>query len=65
MTLDESQENDIVFTDRGIDYLIEKNLFEEVKPVKVDFQRSFRGSGFRLTSNLSKRMGFGGGCGSC
>jgi Fe-S cluster assembly iron-binding protein IscA len=65
MTLDESQENDIVFTDRGIDYLIEKNLFEEVKPIKVDFTRSFRGSGFRLTSNLSKRPAFGDGCSSC
>ncbi len=65
MTLDELQETDVVFTDRGIKYLIEKNLFEEVKPVKVDFTRSFRGSGFRLTSNLSKRPAFGGGCGSC
>jgi len=62
MALDESQESDVVFTDRGIQYLIEKNLFEQVRPVKVDFTRSFRGSGFQLTSNLSK---FGDGCSSC
>jgi Fe-S cluster assembly iron-binding protein IscA len=65
MALDESQESDVVFTDRGIQYLIDKNLFDEVKPVKVDFMKSFRGSGFQLTSSLSKRPAFGDGCSSC
>jgi len=36
MALDESQENDEIFTDRGITYLIDKNLLEEVKPINVD-----------------------------
>ncbi|MCX5840710.1 MAG: hypothetical protein NTY16_04500 [Deltaproteobacteria bacterium] len=61
MALDESQESDIIFTDRGIQYLIDKELFDDVKPVTVDFTESFRGSGFRLTSSLSKRPDVGGG----
>ena len=64
MALDEPQESDVVFTDRGIQYVIDKNLIDEVKPVTVDLVESFRGSGFRLTSSLSKRPGFGG-CGEC
>jgi Fe-S cluster assembly iron-binding protein IscA len=62
MVLDEPKESDITFTDRGIQYFIDKDLFDEVKPVTVDFKKSFKGSGFRLTSSLSNRKGFGGGC---
>jgi Fe-S cluster assembly iron-binding protein IscA len=62
MTLDESKESDVIFTDRGVQYLIDKALLDEVKPVKVDFKKSFIGSGFRLTSSLSKRKGLRGGC---
>jgi Fe-S cluster assembly iron-binding protein IscA len=63
MALDESQESDKIFTDRGIQYVIDKGLFEEVKPVIVDFTDTFRGSGFKLKSSLSQRPGFGrGGC---
>jgi Fe-S cluster assembly iron-binding protein IscA len=53
MALDESKDSDVTFTDRGIQYLIDKDLFEEVKPITVDFKKSFLGSGFRLTSGLS------------
>lgn len=62
MALDEPKGNDVVFTDRGVRYLIDKNLWEEVKPLKVDFTKSYRGSGFQLTSNLPGRSG-GGCCG--
>jgi len=62
MALDEPKESDVTFTDRGIQYLIDKDLFNEVKPVTVDFKKSFIGSGFRLTSSLSSRSG-GGCCG--
>jgi len=61
MALDESQEGDVTFTDRGVQYLIDKDLFEEAKPITVDFTESFRGSGFQLRSGLSNRRGFGGG----
>jgi Fe-S cluster assembly iron-binding protein IscA len=62
MALDESQEKDLVFTDRDIQFLIDKDLFEEVKPIRVDFVDSFRGSGFKLTSSLQASAGCGGSC---
>ncbi|MBP7232164.1 MAG: hypothetical protein KBA28_09550 [Syntrophaceae bacterium] len=61
MALDESQEEDVVFTDRGVNFIIDKTLFEEVKPIHVDFIESARGGGFKLTSNLEA----GEGCGGC
>lgn len=65
MALDESQGNDEVFTDRGITFLIDKKLMEEVKPINVDFIESVRGSGFRLTSSLKTGGGCGSSCSSC
>ena len=62
MALDESQENDMVFTDRGVNYLIDKDLFDEVKPINVDFIKSVRGSGFKLTSNLAAGARWGSSC---
>lgn len=60
MALDESQENDEVITERGITFLIEKNLFEEAKPISIEFVESAMGSGFMVKSSLAKS----GGCGS-
>lgn len=53
MALDESQENDSVFTDRGVTYVIEKDLLEKVKPIRIDFSDAEGGAGFTLSSNLS------------
>jgi Fe-S cluster assembly iron-binding protein IscA len=64
MALDESQGNDEVFTDRGITFLVDKKLLEEVKPINVDFIESGRGSGFKLTSSLAAG-GCGSSCSSC
>jgi Fe-S cluster assembly iron-binding protein IscA len=61
MALDESTPNDDVFEDRGVTYLVEKDLFEKVKPIAVEFITSPRGGGFKLTSSLSQE----GACGSC
>ncbi|MCX5805422.1 MAG: hypothetical protein NT178_07930 [Proteobacteria bacterium] len=58
MALDEPQKDDMVFTDHGITFTIDKNLFEEAKPVSIDFVESLNGSGFAITSNLPT----GGGC---
>jgi len=63
MALDESQEKDMIFMDRDIQYLIDKSLFEEVKPIRVDFIESFGGSGFKLTSSLAANAGCGDSCG--
>ncbi len=52
MALDEPKENDVTLTEQGITFVIEKGLFEEAKPIHVDFVESPNGSGFSLTSNL-------------
>jgi iron-sulfur cluster assembly protein len=62
MALDEPQEKDMVFTDRDIQYLIDKDLFEEAKPINVDFIESVGGSGFKLTSSLAAGSGCGDSC---
>jgi len=38
-------------------------MFEEVKPISVDFIESVRGSGFKLTSSLAASAGCGTSCG--
>jgi Fe-S cluster assembly iron-binding protein IscA len=60
MALDEPQENDVTYTDHGVTFTIEKDLLEQIKPVRVDFVESAEGSGFHLASSLAA----GGGCGS-
>ncbi len=59
MALDEPQEEDTTFTERDITYLINKDLFERVKPIKVDYVNSPGGEGFTISSNLKNS------CGSC
>ncbi len=59
MALDEPRKEDSVFTEGGITYVVEKSLYERVKPIKIDFVDTEMGSGFRLSSNLAKS------CGSC
>jgi len=42
-------------------YVVEKTLFEQVKPIKVDYVSTPNGSGFSISSNLKA----GSTCGSC
>jgi iron-sulfur cluster assembly protein len=63
MALDEPQENDQVFDDKGVTFLVNKSLLEEVKPINVDFITTPQGSGFKVTSSLTKAANEG--CGSC
>ena len=62
MALDEPKETDEVVQDSGLTFLIDKTLYEEAKPITVDFMDSAMGSGFKLSSGLAAS---GGGCGSC
>ena len=62
MALDEPLEEDMTFTDRDVKFVIDKKLFEEVKPIRVDFIEAATGSGFKLTSNLAAEAGC---CGTC
>jgi Fe-S cluster assembly iron-binding protein IscA len=60
MALDEPKENDEMMEEHGVNYLVEKGLYEQAKPIRVDFVDSPMGSGFYISSSLST----GGGCGS-
>ena len=64
MALDEPKENDQIFEDSGVKYLVETQLYEDVKPINVDFIDSAMGSGFSISSNLPKNASCGGSC-SC
>ena len=47
MALDESNDGDEIFTRNGLTFMIEKGLYEEVKPIKVDFIETPAGRGMR------------------
>jgi len=59
MALDEPQEDDQVFDESGITYIVNKQLFEQVKPIQIDFVKTERGAGYRISANLARA------CGSC
>jgi Fe-S cluster assembly iron-binding protein IscA len=61
MALDGPKDDDEVFKEDGTTFLINKQLFEEVNPVTVDFITSPAGGGFQITSKLSENKS----CGSC
>ena len=64
MALDEPREADEVFEEQGITFLMEKELFDQVKPVNVDFIESDRGSGFKVSSSVDASSACGTSC-SC
>jgi Fe-S cluster assembly iron-binding protein IscA len=61
MTLDEPQEDDETFHYGGLTFMINKQLLEQVKPVKIDYVRTAPGdgAGFSISANLSKAVGSG------
>ena len=61
MALDEPKDDDEVVKDNGFTFLINKELYDQAKPINVDFIDSGMGQGFSISSNL--QLG-GGGCGS-
>lgn len=61
MALDEPKEDDEIIEESGITYLIEKDLYERVQPINLDFVESVMGSGFSITSAMTQ----GNSCGSC
>jgi iron-sulfur cluster assembly protein len=65
MALDESRDGDEIFNQNGLTFMIEKELLEEVKPIKVDFVETPRGAGYAIQSNLQKADGCGGCGGEC
>ena len=57
MALDEPQANDEVDDIGSFKYVVDKELLEKAKPIKIDFM----GNGFSITSS----MVFESGCGGC
>ncbi len=57
MALDEPKDDDQIFEESGVKYLINKQLFEQVKPVKIEYVETARGAGYRVSANLAKRNG--------
>ncbi len=69
MALDGPLASDETFTEKGVKFIIDKGLYEEAKPISIDFVESPMGSGFLLKSALSGKGGdccasSSGGCGS-
>jgi Fe-S cluster assembly iron-binding protein IscA len=63
MALDERKEDDEVFTAKGVTFLVEKALFERVKPIRIGYTHSTLGSGYTIESELMKdAKGVGVGC---
>ncbi|PKN06455.1 MAG: hypothetical protein CVU72_04385 [Deltaproteobacteria bacterium HGW-Deltaproteobacteria-7] len=61
MALDEPGKEDEVFEEKGTKFIIDKDVFNQAKPINVDFIETPQGAGFKLTSALSAA---GGACGS-
>ncbi len=59
MSLDETKENDEIFTVGDFQYIIEKELLEKAAPITVDFTES----GFKIDAALE--MDASAGCGGC
>ena len=57
LALDEPNDKDEAYDTSGYKYVVDKELLEQAKPIKIDFM----GMNFNITSS----MVFEGGCGSC
>ena len=55
MAMDESRDNDQEFDDRGVKFVVENDLYEQIKPIKVDYVNSDKGSGFNITANIPEQ----------
>jgi Fe-S cluster assembly iron-binding protein IscA len=64
MALDESNENDTVFENDGLTFIIEKKLLEDAQTIEIDYLVTDQGEGFSINSGLKKSADCGG-CTSC
>jgi iron-sulfur cluster assembly protein len=56
MEVDEPKENDRVFTEGGVTFLIDKTLLDKAKSVKIDYVHSPMGSGYTLKSEILENL---------
>jgi iron-sulfur cluster assembly protein len=54
MALDEKKPDDEVIIDRGVTFLVNKPLFEKVKPIRIGYTHSTLGLGYTIDSELKK-----------
>jgi len=59
MALDEPADSDDQYTVDGFKYIVDRELLEKAKPIKVDF----KGMGFKLDCGID--FGARGGCAGC
>jgi len=66
LALDESRDGDETFIDRDLTFVVEKDFYEKIKPIKVDYMETPMGAGFNITSNMPKpEVSCGSSCSSC
>lgn len=56
MALDEQKEDDEIVTEHGVTFVIEKALFDRVKPIRINYTNSTLGSGYTIESELMKDL---------
>lgn len=61
MALDEPKKTDEVFDRDGVTFLVDKQFYEQNKPITVDYVDTPRQKGFKIKSGLDEKNG----CGSC
>lgn len=54
LALDELRDDDESFDDRGLTFVVEKEFYEKIKPVSIDYVTTTTGEGFEISSNLPK-----------
>lgn len=66
LALDELKDDDKSFDDRGLTFVMEKEFYEKIKPVRVDYVDTPMGAGFNISSNMEKpESTCGSSCSSC
>ena len=66
LALDELRDDDEVFDDRELKFVVEKDFYEKIKPIKVDYVETPMGAGFNISSNMPKpESTCGSSCSSC
>ena len=63
MALDELRDGDESFNAGELTFVVEKEFFETIKPVTIDYVTTPTGEGFDISSSLPKPEE--GACGSC
>jgi hypothetical protein len=50
------KKNDETFSEGGLTFLMDNDLLEQVKPVRVDHVRSVSSAGFAISADMSKML---------